>query len=247
MNSGGDDRLAVGVQLELHRGVIPGGGLVRADDRAVLLDVDSGDAPRVLLDVGHRVNARGRSPAAVDLKRHSLGVRVLHEHVHQVLAVHLVKFPGVVVVADGNPILLGQLAEFVQVLGCLLGLLDGVEGGHGAGHVLHAQLGQIGQVLLHEVERHMGGDCLHPGLIQGFLYVLHRDLLIPAGKFHTGIAHLPSGFDLLQQGEGAVEPEGVQLQIDGFHTLHPQSGAARLRSRRACRSWRTDRWHPGSW
>lgn len=46
----------------------------------------------------------------------------------------------------------------VQVGGQLFGFLRRVEGRHGAGHILHAKLRQIGQVLLDEVQPHMGGN-----------------------------------------------------------------------------------------
>ena len=120
-------------------------------------------------------------------------------------------------VPNGDAVLLGQLTEFVQLLSHFLGLFRRVEGGHGAGHELHAQFGKVGEVLFHELEGDMGGNGLYAGLLQSLLHVLHRELLIAAGKFHAGIPHLSRALDLVQQGELVFKAKGIQLQIDIVH------------------------------
>ncbi len=171
--------------------------------------MDGRDAPGVLVDIRHRIDAGGRSPPAVNLKGYCAGICVLNQRVHQVNAVVLIELAGVVVIADGDAIFLCQLAEFVQLLRCLLGLLRCVESSHGAGNERNAKLGKVGEILLHEVKGYMGGISGNARLLQGLFHVLHRDVLIAPGKLHPGIPHFPCLLDFFQQGQGAVEPKRV--------------------------------------
>ena len=182
--------------------------------------MDGADAARVLLDVLHRVHARGGSPPAVNLKGHQLGVGVFHHPVQQVLALVHVELACVVVVANGDAVLLGQLAQPVQVGGQLFGFLRRVEGRHGAGHVLHAKLRQIGQVLLDEVQPHMGGNSGDAGLFQGVHHVLGGNAFIVPHQLHAGVAQLPGLADFVQEGQPAVKAKGINLQIDVVHGKH---------------------------
>ena len=116
-----------------------------------------------------------------------------------------------VVVADGNAVLLGLGSPLIELLGNLLGLLCVAERGHGAGHELHAELRKVGQVLAHHLEGHMGGDSLNASLSKSLLNVLGGYVLIVLGKLHSGVTHLTGALDFLNGAEIAVMTEGVEL------------------------------------
>ena len=218
-----------------------GAGLFHSNHGIVLLDVDCCDTACVLLNVFLRDYASSGSPSAVDFKSYRFGIGVFNHPVQKVLALVHIELVGVVVVANGDAVFLGELSKAVQLFSDFLGFLRRTEGGVGAGYIFYAKLGEIGQVLLDELQAYMGGNGFDAGFFQNLDHIPGRDAVVIPNQFYPRKPKFPSLAQLVQKRQPRVKAKGVNLQVDvvhGKHTLISEvvSNLLPLRSKQACQS-----------